>query len=458
MSDLVAPAREFPSIFPTHLPPLAAQVADVHRQLEMFERQNPARADAILAAQLRHLLEHARRCSPFWNERLAQTALEAKSVSALLQAIPPLTRKDLQDKYDALIARFPGREKMKVLHRTSSGSTGTPVRVEVFEGTHMPLYYAALMQDARWHKFDARKTMGRLAGTVEDQDRVPISIPFRWFGPVGFGFSTCTRDRDDGELYEIVAKRAPAYLTCGPASLVALARYALQTGRNDLRPELVFTLGSAVTDEMRQIARDGLGTKIVDRYSCEETGFIAGQCPVHNHLHVYSPITHVEIVDDNNMPCPVGQPGRVLLTSMQSYAMPLIRYEIGDLAEWGEPCDCGVTLPVIKKLWGRTRHVIVNPDGRKTFARIYAREFQELAGLIEYRFVLHSDKVVVAQLKALQSSEQLTEAVIERVQRALSYPYPVKVKYVEKIDWGSTWKQENFAVSDSPSPPLDPAP
>lgn len=110
------------------------------------------------------------------------------------------------------------------------------------------------------------------------------------------------------------------------------------------------TLGSLVTDEIREIVMEGLGTRIVDRYSTEETGYIALQCPKHNHFHVISPVTHVEIVDEDNNPCPVGTPGRVLLTSMQSYAMPLVRYEIGDMAEWGEPCDCGITLPVIKKL------------------------------------------------------------------------------------------------------------
>jgi phenylacetate-CoA ligase len=122
------------------------------------------------------------------------------------------------------------------------------------------------------------------------------------------------------------------------------------------------------------------------------------------------------------------------------------------MAEWGEPCDCGITLPVISKIWGRTRHLITTPDGRRTYLRVYARDLQDIAGLTEYRFVLHQNAVIVAHLRVSQPSASIAAAVTEKVQRALSYPYPVRVQFVEKIDWGTSWKQEAFAVSDAPPP------
>ena len=134
--------------------------------------------------------------------------------------------------------------------------------------------------------------------------------------------------------------------------------------------------------------------------------------------------------------------------------MPLIRYEIGDIAEWGEPCDCGIMLPVIRKIWGRIRQMITNPDGRKTFARIYARDFVDLRGLQEYRFVLHKNDIVVAQLKVKASSQELSAAITERVQKALGYPYPVNIQYVEEIDWGSSWKKDSFGISDDLAPEM----
>jgi len=64
--------------------------------------------------------------------------------------------------------------------------------------------------------------------------------------------------------------------------------------------------------------------------------------------------------------------------------------------------------------------------------------------------MLHQNEVVVAQLKVTAQSAELDAAVTERVQRALSYAYPVQIRYVDEIDWGNSWKQEYFSVSDAP--------
>jgi phenylacetate-CoA ligase len=445
------PLSSFTTVFPRQLPDAAARVLHVHQQLRKFERFTTQQQDKVLSGQLNHLLQHAKQYAPFWTERLAQWSARPQPLAGILAQVQPLTRKELQSEFDRLSAKFPKREALGVITGSTSGSTGTPVRFERCAKLYLSQYYAVALSCSRWHGMDQQKPLGVLGSRCKDKDKAPLGIPFRWLGPVAVGFERCTKEREVAETYEYCARRNPTYLQTGPTLLGALARFALDHQRIDLRPELALTLGSVVTDELRQMVRKGLGAKIVDRYSCEETGYIAMQCPKHDHMHVISPVTLMEIVDDDGAPCGPGKPGRVLITSMQSYAMPLIRYEIGDIAEWGEPCDCGITLPVIKRLWGRTRHLITTPDGRKTYARIYARDFDSIEGLLEYRFVLHQNAVVAAQLRAVEPSAAIAEAVTERVQRALSYPYPVRVRYVPKIEWGS-WKQDSFGVSDAPAP------
>jgi phenylacetate-CoA ligase len=107
-----------------------------------------------------------------------------------------------------------------------------------------------------------------------------------------------SRGAEDQDAPNIAALRDPLI-----SFRTVLARYALDHGRSDLRPQLAPTLGSVVTDDIREIVRKGLGAKIIDRYSCEETGYITLQCPKHNHMHLSSPVTMVEIVDENGAPC-----------------------------------------------------------------------------------------------------------------------------------------------------------
>jgi phenylacetate-CoA ligase len=446
------PLNTFRTVFPKQLPEAATRVLHLHQQLSKFERLMPEHQDRLLAGQLNHLLQHAKRHSPFWAQRLTRWNPKEQPPAEILAQIQPLARTELQSEFDRLSAKFPKREALGVAQGSTSGSTGTPVRFERCTKLYLPQYHAVGLLCSRWHRIDSLKPLGVIGSRCKDKDKAPLGIPFRWLGPVAVGFERCTKGREVSDTYEYCANRNPTYLQAGPTLLTSLARFALDHGRSDLRPELALTLGSVVTDEIRQTVRKGLGAKIIDRYSCEETGYIAIQCPKHDHMHVISPVTLMEIVDENGAPCGPGKPGRVLITSMQSYAMPLIRYEIGDIAEWDEPCDCGITLPVIKRLWGRTRHLITTPEGKKTYARIYARDFENIAGLLEYRFVLHQNAIVVAQLRVSEPTAAIAGAVTERVQRALNYPYPVRVQYVDKIEWGS-WKQDYFAVSDAPAPP-----
>ena len=442
----------FDTAFPKQLPGEAARVLQLHTQLESFELLDPEQQNALLSAQLEHLLGHAKRFSPYWTERLDSWKSQEAPLRATLNSLPMLPRSDLQSRFEEITTHFPQRERMRPARLSTSGSTGTPVCVEHLTDIHNPLQYAAMLLTGRWHKIDPRKPVGTLRPTVKDDDRVPLGIPFRWYGPVALGFSRCTKDRRSAELYEYCRLMKPTYLFANTTSIFGLARHAIQDGCRDFRPEIALNLGSVVTDEIRETVREGLGTKIVDRYSSEETGIIAIQCPKHDHLHVLSPLTLVEIVDEQGRPCSVGQPGRILVTDMQSYGTPLIRYDIGDIGEWGEPCDCGITLPVIKKLWGRSLHMITRPDGRSTFATIYAHDFEDLRDVEEYRFVLHQNAIVAAQLRVKKQSPALARSVTEGVQRALGYPYPVKIQYVDKIDWGLSWKEESFSVSDSPPP------
>jgi phenylacetate-CoA ligase len=438
--------------FPKRFPAAVANVLHQNQQLRTFERLPPHRQTQLLAGQLNYLLQHAKRHAPFWGERLAKWTQHTQTLEQTLKQVEPLTRKELQSEFERLSAKFPEREAWGVAEGITSGSTGTPVRFERCVRLYRPLYSAVGFLCSQWHSLDQQKPMGVIGWICKDKENARLAVPYRWLGPVAVGFERSTKERDISETYDYCAKRNPAYLQSAPRLLTALARYAMEHGRNDLRPEKAISFASVVTEETRELVFKGLGTKIIDRYTCEETGYIALQCPKHDHLHVISPVTMVEIVDESGEPCPPGKPGRVLVTGMQSFAMPLIRYEIGDMAEWGEPCDCGITLPVIKKIWGRTSHNITTPDGRKAYPQIYARDFQDIAGLMEYRFVLHQNAIVAAQLRVRAPSADIAASVTQKVQNALSYPYPVRVKFVEKIDWGASWKQEYFAVSDTPEP------
>src|SRR6185503_4307806 len=92
---------------------------------------------------------------------------------------------------------------------------------------------------------------------------------------------------------------------------------------------------------------------------------IACECEQHNGLHVYSPNVFVEIVDELENACPPGKTGRLLVTLLNNPDFPMIRYQIGDMAEAADSdfCSCGLTWPRIKRLQGRADDMLTTEDG-----------------------------------------------------------------------------------------------
>ena len=109
--------------------------------------------------------------------------------------------------------------------------------------------------------------------------------------------------------------------------------------------------GQSLDPQLRELAEKAWGISIIHEYFMEEIGLIAQQCPSHQRLHVNSEFVFVEVLDEQDKPCTAGQIGRIVVTPIQNFQTPLIRYDTGNLAEVGRPCDCGRTLPVLEQIF-----------------------------------------------------------------------------------------------------------
>src|SRR5262249_14466253 len=103
--------------------------------------------------------------------------------------------------------------------------------------------------------------------------------------------------------------------------------------------------------------------EVVDSYSSEELGYIGLQCPGREHYHVQAENLLVEVLRGDGSPCVAGETGRMVVTTLHNFAMPFVRYANGDYAEVGPACPCGRGLPVLTRIAGRQRNMLMRPDG-----------------------------------------------------------------------------------------------
>lgn len=437
-------------VFPIVPDPWAAQVLETARQLRRLERMPGERQAAMLDRQRHDLLRHAYAHSPFWRQRLGSAGFDPDAASFDgFSSLPVLTRSELQQEFKALRARLPVQKEGDFIVASTSGSSGEPVRVEKLQALHRLLYEAVGLIDTEWHRRDPTQTLAVLGFANGDAEHASWGGIFPLLGYRGKGLSRGLSTRPMANHLDWLVQQRPGYLKCSPLAAAELAQLAIASGVT-LPIRQIISQSERVLPAHRALCRQAFGAEIKDRYSSEEAGWIALQCPKHEHLHVMSGVTQVEIVDDAGAPCAVGQPGRVLVTSLHSYAMPLIRYELGDLAEWGEPCDCGINLPVIKRLWGRTRHRLRLPSGELRPMPALGDDIAAIAPVRAFQLRQYRGgeiELVCKVSRPLSAGEVLALAHI--VRKDISAELDVRVREVEDIDWGPGWKREEFVSIDA---------
>src|SRR5262249_37660448 len=130
-----------------------------------------------------------------------------------------------------------------------------------------------------------------------------------------------------------------------------------------------------------------------DQYGCGESNSIAFECEKHAGLHIACEHAIVELVNDSAEPVVNGS-GRVVITDLDNYATPLIRYDNGDLATWrGGSCTCGRASPMLHSIDGRAYELLSAPGNRK----IHGGFFDEI--YIELGF---GDRYVIDDLRIVQ--------------------------------------------------------
>lgn len=402
--------------------------------------------------QLEMLLRYSHRNVPFYHQRLKPfTPMNQEPLTLeLWRQIPFLSREDLRSAQEALLSRSIPGQHGGVSTASTSGSTGKPVS---FYKTAVTDFYWRVFT-LREHLWQRRDLQGKLASIryVGDKNAIPANgLKQPGWGPsTDLIFATGTSvildiRRSIKEQAIWLFKEQPNYILTYPTNLMALAKFFEKSGHKLGNLLEIRTISETMTPEIRSICQEVFGVPIKDIYSSNEVGYIALQCPEHEHYHVQSESVLVEILKDNNEPCNAGEIGRVVITSLHNYASPLIRYDIGDYAEVGSPCPCGRGLPVIKRVMGRVRNMLILPSGEQHWPSLTYKNFRDAAPIIQAQLVQHTlteieARFVVERPLSTHEEKQLKKAV----QETLGYPFTVSLIFVNEIQRARGGKYEEF--------------
>ena len=400
--------------------------------------------------QLSLLLSHAAESVPFHAERLrplSDRKFQIRQHEEFRQ-IPILTRDEVLEHFRALVSTSLPQDHRPMLEGRSSGSVGKPVNFYHTKVTKV-LGKAFNLRNELWHDIDP---MARIAsiqaggansngGEIRAEQRRDSIFPC---GSV-HRFS-CIKPVDDQLRW--LKSVSPGRIVTHPSNLAALLAEAKAT-KVEL-PELkhINTLGEVLPPEVRALCKEVWGLPVTDIYSCREANILALQCPENEHYHIQSEHVIFEVLDENDQPCKAGERGRVVVTDLHNFAMPLIRYEVGDHAELGESCSCGRTLPVLKRIWGRTRNMMVLPTGQRIWPQVGLAEISKLLPIKQIQVIQKTlreieVKIVLSRPVEPEMYDDFGKAA-RKIFAKFSSEFRVTVSVVDNIPKSKSGKYEDF--------------
>ncbi|MDT5016106.1 MAG: hypothetical protein QOD39_2266, partial [Mycobacterium sp.] len=366
---------------------------------------------------------------PFYRRRLEIAGWEPGSVvtQEVLARVPVLTREQLQAHNLDVRSPVLPPEHGPAIESQTSGSTGQPVKFLTTEITRV-MWSALTVRHHLWHE---RELFGKLFsirtshGPVQTQPKILKN----WSGPASTVFETgpavvidCRLDVN--YLLDWLITEEPHNLLGPPSTLEAMARLSLERGVQVRGLRSVETYAETLTPPVRELIKQAWRAPVQDMYTSQELGYIALQCPQHEHYHVQSESLFVEVLDDDGQPSRPGEIGRVVATSLLNFASPLIRYEMRDYAEAAATCGCGRGLDVIRRIVGRHRNLVARPDGGRFWPVLETKAWASAAPIRQMQLVQKTPQRFEARLvmdRPLRDDEQtrLTAAL----QTSLGYPF-----------------------------------
>ena len=385
--------------------------------------------------RLRALLCHAYSHVPFWRARMEIAGLNPKVITSLedLSILPLLTKGEVEANSQALIADT--HRNVRLIANATGGSTGEPVHFWQ-DLQYVIVNRAAKLRYRRWYGYDFGERVAYLWGARRDTKvhgmRVWLRRQLRqeqWVSAFHLGPSELLG------LADLLNHWQPRLLVAYPSALHAFARFVLQRGLHVRSPGAVECSAEKLWPEQRQEIERALGVPLFDVYGSREFGAIAAECPAHQGLHLFTDNHVIEVLRNGRSARP-GDVGEIVITCLDNYAMPFIRYRTGDLGVLADrPCSCGRTLPLLAQVIGRTNAVVSLPGGRLVHGAFFSYFFYHQSGVHRYQ-VQQPDYHEIQVL--LMGDDTLTPERLEAMSRSLAADLgnriTVTVNRVPRID------------------------
>ena len=392
--------------------------------------------------KLKALLRHAYENVPYYHRTLRNSGFRPADFNRIedMQKIPILKRTSLRLTPEELLTR--NLEKRQMVARATSGTTASPLRFYLRKA-EIPWHAAAELRGYGWAGYQPgdRYVHVRRVRPGDVLTR-PLERLRRRMLRCKLLNTLNLSEKTLASFASTLQKFKPDYVLGAAGSTNILATFLLQSHLSqNLRG--VFAYGQQLLPHYRKTIEKAFNCKIYDRYGSTEVPQIASQCGNHEGHHVADENVFVEIENDAEPAAP-GEEGKVLITSLNSYATPFIRYDIGDTGKMlRDECSCGRKLSLFSPI-GRDYEYFVHSDGTFTFFRDVQTVFEDLP-IKDFQIVQQTYDEIIIKVVPTQGYLQMhTDFILKAINWNIAKIAIVKVELVDSLSFTGLGKVPHF--------------
>lgn len=427
---------------------ISRDIKAYYEELSRSQWLSPLQIKELQETKLRRLVNQAYYHVAYYREVFDSLGLKPDDIRTIedLRKLPLLDKKTIREHihFDLL---SDNHDKRKILRISTSGSTGEPF-VCYADKFQLEMRWAATLRSQEWTGYRFGDRCARL-----------------WHQTVGMSLTQIIREKLDAWMtrrlfipaYEMSEKNLHRYMSRlrrhkpvlidGYAeSFNFLAHYLKQHGMKGVRPKGIMSSAQILPEQSRKIIEEEFGCGAFDKYGSREFSGIAYESDAHDGHLVVAENFIVEILKDGRPAAP-GEMGEVVITDLNNFCLPFIRYRVGDLAvamDNSIPSPCGRGLPRIGRIEGRVQAIIFGTNGNFVPGTFFAHLFKDFDHIVsQYQIVQEKlGAVTVKIVKAPRFTDEGFAAIMRQLRHFLGEDMAFNIEYVDLIPLGRTGKRQ----------------
>ena len=414
---------------------------EVSRCLGLFEKSQWWTRRALEQYQekkVRFLIAHAYRNVPYYHDLLRSLDLKPDDFHGIrdLAKLPIISKSDIIKNRKLFLPK--NIRMSSIVKGYTSGSTGKPFEYFLDRGS-LSASRAIGLRSWGFAGYKLGDKLVSIAGSALLPKKMNLFKKASFKANRNLPLSSFNMDDERAKAYaKAICEFKPRFIRGYPGSISKIAKTILEEGLCSIKLDAVMTTAEMLYSSEENLIQEAFNCEVFDQCGCFDGGENLCECSEHSGYHIGMERSIHEFINKDGEQASSGEMSNVVLTDLWNLAMPLIRYDAGDMAiPIEDSCHCNRGLPLVKSIVGRRTDQISLPDGSLLAGLILTDIFEDekiTNKIIEYQIVQERiDSFTLNIIKGKTYSDETSKEIAQSLEMAIGIPLDVKFNFVDFI-------------------------